>query len=74
MTEQSVAMRRALTVNGSRESLEAATVAELVEAHALNGAGIAVAINGRVIPRVAWPTTPLAEGDTIEIVRAMQGG
>jgi sulfur carrier protein len=74
MTEQSVAMSRAVTVNGSRESLEAATVAELVEALALNAAGVAVAINGRVVPRVAWPATPLAEGDTVEIVRAMQGG
>jgi sulfur carrier protein len=74
MTAQSVAMRRAVTVNGFRESLEAATVAELVEARALNAAGVAVAINGRVVPRVAWPTTPIAEGDTVEIVRAMQGG
>jgi sulfur carrier protein len=74
MTEQSVAMSRAITVNGSRESLEAATVAELVEARALNAAGVAVAINGRVVPRVAWQTTRLAEGDSVEIVRAMQGG
>jgi sulfur carrier protein len=74
MTEQSVAIRRGVTVNGSQESLEAATVAELVEARGLNAAGVAVAINGRVIPRIAWPTTPLAEDDTIEIVRAMQGG
>jgi sulfur carrier protein len=74
MTEQSFAIRRAVTLNGSRESLEAATVAELLEACALNAAGIAVAVNGRVVPRAAWSTTPLAEGDTVEIVRAMQGG
>lgn len=74
MIKHSVAMRRALTVNGSRENLEARTVAELVEGRALNAAGVAVAINGRVVPRAAWPTTPLAEGDTVEIVRAMQGG
>jgi sulfur carrier protein len=74
MTELSLAMSRSVTVNGSRESFEAATVAELVEARALNAAGVAVAINGRVVPRAAWPTTPLAEGDTVEIVRAMQGG
>lgn len=74
MTEQSIAIRRAVTVNGSRESLEAETVAELVEVRALNAAGLAVALNGRVVPRAAWPTTRLAEGDTVEIVRAMQGG
>jgi sulfur carrier protein len=74
MTEQTVATGRAVTVNGSRESIEAATIAELVEARALNAAGVAVALNGRVVPRAAWPTTSLAEGDTVEIVRAMQGG
>jgi sulfur carrier protein len=74
MTEQSAAIRRAVTVNGSLESLEAATVAELVEARALNATGIAVGLNGRVVPRAAWTTTPLAEGDMVEIVRAMQGG
>lgn len=74
MTEHSAAIRRAVTVNGSRERLESATVAELVEARAINAAGVAVALNGRVVPRAAWPTTPLAEGDILEIVRAMQGG
>jgi sulfur carrier protein len=74
MTEQSVAISRAVTVNGSQESLEAATVAELVKARALNAAGVAVALNGRVVPRAAWRTTLLAEGDVVEIVRAMQGG
>lgn len=74
MTEQCVGIRRAVTVNGSRESLEVATVAELVEARALKAAGVAVALNGRVVARAAWPTTPLADGDSVEIVRAMQGG
>jgi len=74
MTEQSAAIRQAVTVNGSRESLEAATIAELVAARALHAAGIAVALNGRVVPRAAWTTTSVAEGDVVEIVRAMQGG
>ena len=36
--------------------------------------GIAVALNGAVVPRAAWPTTPLKPGDSVEIVRARQGG
>ena len=36
--------------------------------------GIAVALNGSVIPRAAWGETALRPGDSIEIVRAMQGG
>ena len=36
--------------------------------------GIAVALNGAVVPRAEWPTTPLKPGDSVEIVRARQGG
>ena len=36
--------------------------------------GIAVALNGAVVPRAAWPGTALHSGDSVEIVRARQGG
>ncbi len=36
--------------------------------------GIAVAQNGRVVPRSAWETTAVEPGDEIEIVKATQGG
>jgi sulfur carrier protein len=36
--------------------------------------GIAIALNGSVVPRSAWSETTLKPGDNIEIVRAMQGG
>ena len=36
--------------------------------------GIAVALNGAVVPRAAWPDTVLKAGDSVEIVRARQGG
>jgi len=36
--------------------------------------GIAVAINGAVVPRAAWAATALQPGDSVEIVRARQGG
>lgn len=36
--------------------------------------GIAVAIGIRVIPRTQWETTPLAENDSITIIRATRGG
>jgi sulfur carrier protein len=36
--------------------------------------GIAVALNGSVVPRAAWRDTVLRAGDSIEIVRARQGG
>ena len=34
----------------------------------------AVALNGAVVPRPAWPETALKPGDNVEIVRARQGG
>jgi sulfur carrier protein len=36
--------------------------------------GIAVALNGAVVPRAAWHDTALKPGDSVEIVRARQGG
>jgi sulfur carrier protein len=52
------------------------TLAALLEEKAVDVAqrGIAVALNGAVVPRVAWPQTPLKPGDSVEIVRARQGG
>jgi len=64
----------AVRINGSQETLTATTLAELLAARAQNARGVAVALNGRVVPRTAWPATQLRDGDTIEIVRAMQGG
>ena len=38
------------------------------------GRGIAVAVNGEVVPRSDWPGTPLADGDRVEVLSATQGG
>ena len=65
-----------LTVNGVAEPLEAPTVAALLAARdiAPDGRGVAVAVNGALVRRADWATTALNAGDTVEIVRAMQGG
>lgn len=36
--------------------------------------GLAVAVNGEVVPRSAWQTTPLEEADKVEVLVASQGG
>lgn len=36
--------------------------------------GIAVAVNHTVIPRGLWSAQELQDGDTVEIVTAVQGG
>ena len=65
-----------IRINGQDEILSVPTLAALLEEKAVDTAqrGIAVALNGAVVPRTAWKETPLRAGDTIEIVRARQGG
>jgi sulfur carrier protein len=65
-----------IRINGEDEPLVAPTLAALLEEKAIDVAqrGIAVALNGAVVPRAAWPQTPLKPGDSVEIVRARQGG
>jgi sulfur carrier protein len=36
--------------------------------------GVAVAVDGSVVPRSAWESTTLREGQKIEVVGAIQGG
>ena len=36
--------------------------------------GLAVALNGVVVPRRAWPETALSPGDEVEIVKLFAGG
>ena len=74
MTE--TALEANIRVNGQDEPLGAATLAALLAEKAVDGGkrGVAVALNGAVVPRAEWPRTPLRPGDKVEIVRAMQGG
>ncbi|HEY2630827.1 MAG TPA: sulfur carrier protein ThiS [Solirubrobacteraceae bacterium] len=36
--------------------------------------GVAVAVNGEVVPRVSWGTFTIPEGACVEVLTAMQGG
>jgi sulfur carrier protein len=65
-----------IRVNGEIQPLVVATLAALLEEKAVDTGqrGIAVAVNGAIVPRAAWPRTQLSPGDSIEIVRARQGG
>jgi sulfur carrier protein len=64
-----------LMVNGEpRDVPPGVTLADLVRQLTESPRGVAAAINGEVVPRRAWPATPLADRDTVEIVTAVQGG
>jgi sulfur carrier protein len=62
-------------VNGDPRALPAGTtLADLVAALVPSAKGVAAAVDGAVVPRRAWPDTPLADGTVIEVVTAVQGG
>ena len=68
-------MSTRIRVNGHDEQHTAATVAELLQARGIAGSrGVAVAVNGIVVPAGAWRETSLAAGDEVEIVRPFGGG
>jgi sulfur carrier protein len=58
------------------EVAEGAAVADLVVLLTGQGgpAGVAVARNGTIVPRSKWAEVRLLEGDTVDVVRAVQGG
>ena len=62
-------------VNGD-EQQDAATVAALLERLGFGerARGVAVALDGEVVPRSAWGSARLAPGTRVEVVGAIQGG
>ena len=63
-----------LTVNGEAHSIKAnTTVGDLLVALGVEGT-VAVERNGSIVRRADQQTTPLAEGDTLEIVQFVGGG
>jgi sulfur carrier protein len=65
-----------IRLNGEATKLPAA--ASLADAVRVAGAkgerGVAAAVDGEVVPRAEWAATPLREGQSLEVVRAVQGG
>jgi sulfur carrier protein len=64
-----------VTVNGEPRELPGnATVASLVKGLSAPSRGVAVAVDGEVVPRGEWTGTPLRDGVRVEVVAAIQGG
>ena len=66
-----------ILLNGmAREIAEGTSVAQLVLelGGREDGRGVAVAIEAEVVPRSAWASTTLDEGDRVEVLVAVQGG
>ena len=63
-----------LIVNGEAESLDVATLNELLSRLDYEGDWLATAVNGELVHREERGVFTLAEGDRIEILSPMQGG
>ena len=66
-----------VTLNGEPRSLgDGASVRQAVAATgaAPDARGLAVAVDGEVVPRGQWDTVELRDGQRVEIVQAVQGG
>ncbi|MDQ2872748.1 MAG: sulfur carrier protein ThiS [Candidatus Eremiobacteraeota bacterium] len=62
-------------VNGEvREFPEGTTIAQLLQTLERPSVGIAVALNDRVVRRFEFVSQVLADGDRIEIIKAVAGG
>ena len=65
-----------VTINGKKQQLSSSiiTIQGLVEWLELEPTGVAVAVNLEVISKINWLSTPLKDGDVIDIIQARQGG
>ncbi len=66
-----------IELNGKLHELPAgATLADAVRASGAEAEtrGVAVALDGEVVPRSEWSSTPLPEGGSVEVLAAIQGG
>ena len=62
-------------INGERHELaDGATVPDALGALGLPRSGVAVAVDGEVVPRSAWADATLPDGARVEILTAVQGG
>ena len=62
-------------LNGEPRDLpEGSTITHAVAELTAAPSGVAVAVNGDVVPRGSWAVTVLRDGDQLEVVTAVQGG
>jgi len=65
----------ALTVNGEVRRVPApATIKDLLDRLGLDGRGVVVELNRRIVRRPEHPDTALQDGDAVELVHFVGGG
>lgn len=62
-------------INGEEKAIEGKmTLGELLSLLNIKLQGVAVEVNREIVPKRNLSTTPLKEGDSVEIVRMVGGG
>ncbi len=65
----------AITLNGKPRQIRGpASISDFLRALDIDPQQVAVALNGEVVPRDRWREAGIAEGDSVEVVRAVGGG
>ena len=64
-----------IELNGRPHELpDGATVADLIESVTGSARGSAAVVDGEVVPRSSWSETALRDGQSVELITAVQGG
>ncbi|MEM6856174.1 MAG: sulfur carrier protein ThiS [Planctomycetota bacterium] len=63
-----------LTINGQPQDVDAERVDTLLEALGMAGQAVAVELNQDVVPKRRHASTPLKDGDVLELVTLVGGG
>jgi sulfur carrier protein len=62
-------------INGTEHELgDGARVPDVLGVLGAPASGVAVAVDGEVVPRAEWAATALADGARVEVLTAVQGG
>ena len=65
---------RQIQLNGEPRGVTAATISALVEELSLDPRKVAVERNLEIVPKTLHATTPVSDGDRIELVQFVGGG
>lgn len=63
-----------VTINGEQHTVEPGTILDLLTHLQINERRVAVELNMDILPKAAYQTTALQDGDRIEIVHFVGGG
>lgn len=63
-----------MRVNGREHAIARCNVREMLRRLDIGERGVAVALNGTIVPRSEWDRTFVDENDMVEVVTAAAGG